>query len=104
MYEEKLRPHGLRATQFSILAALTLKGQTPTGELAELLGLERTTLTRSAMLMERNGWIRHATSSDARRHPLEIMPTGRRKLEAAFPDWKSVQDRIDAQTMQEQAS
>ncbi|MFB9807040.1 hypothetical protein ACFFQF_18180 [Haladaptatus pallidirubidus] len=31
LYEEKLRPHGLRATQFSVLAALALKGPTPSG-------------------------------------------------------------------------
>ncbi len=50
-YEAKLRRHGLRATQFSILAALALAGPMPTGRLAELLGLERTTLTRSAALL-----------------------------------------------------
>src|SRR5687767_11742713 len=66
VYEERLRPYGLRATQFSILAALALKGSSPVGELADLLGLERTTLTRSARLLERNGWIITGRSDDAR--------------------------------------
>ncbi len=39
LFEEKLRPHGLRATQFSVLAALALKGPTRVTELAETLGL-----------------------------------------------------------------
>lgn len=94
LYEEKLRPHGLRATQFSILAALALKGPTPVSELAEVLGLERTTLTRSAALLERNGWIAAARSEDARRHPLRLRPAGRRKLEAAFPAWKATQELV----------
>jgi DNA-binding MarR family transcriptional regulator len=94
LYEERLRPHGLRATQFSILAALTLKGPTPLGELAELLGLERTTLTRSAALLERKGWIAPAFSADARRHPLRLTPAGRRKLARAFPAWKSAQQLV----------
>jgi DNA-binding MarR family transcriptional regulator len=94
LYEKKLRPHGLRATQFSILAALALKGPTPVSELAELLGLERTTLTRSAALLERNGWIATAPSEDARKHPLRLTEAGRRKLEGAFPAWKEVQELV----------
>lgn len=92
MYEERLRPHGLRATQFSILASLALKGPTPIGELAEVLGLERTTLTRSAALLERNGWVRSVQGGDAREHPLEVTPAGRMKLEAALPAWKAAQE------------
>jgi DNA-binding MarR family transcriptional regulator len=94
MYEEKLRPHGLRATQFSILAALALTGPLPVGELAELLGLEHTTLTRSAARLEREGWISQTASDDARKRPLELTPAGRQKLEGAFPAWKEVQDLI----------
>lgn len=94
-YEEVLRPHGLRATQFSVLAALALKGPTPLGELADVLGLERTTLTRSANRMEDDGWIAEAESDDARVRKLELTPAGREKVESAYPDWKEVQDEID---------
>ena len=89
-----MRPHGLRATQFSILAALALKGVTPVRELADLLGLERTTLTRSAVLLERNGWVRAGWSGDAREHPLELTSAGRAKLEEAYPAWQSVQELV----------
>lgn len=94
LYEEKLRPHGLRATQFSVLAALALRGPTPVKELAEILGLERTTLTRIAGLLERNGWVRIARSEDARRRPLRLTQAGRRKLEGAFPAWQKAQDLV----------
>lgn len=94
LYEEKLRPHGLRATQFSILAALALKGPTPLRELAEVLGLERTTLTRSAALLERNGWVAAARSEDVRQRPLRLTQAGRRKLEGAFPAWKAAQELV----------
>lgn len=94
-YEEKLRPHGLRATQFSILAVLALKGPAPMSEIADLLGLERTTLTRRAAPLERNGWIRTARTEDARLRPLRLTPSGRRKLKAAFPAWKEAQDHLD---------
>ncbi len=94
LYDAKLRPHGLRSTQFSILAALALKGPTPMGELAELLGLEHTTLSRSSARLERDGWITTASTKDARKRPLELTPAGRRKLEDAFPAWREVQDFI----------
>ena len=91
-FDEKLRPHGLRATQFSVLAALALKGPAPISELADILGLERTTLTRSAALLERNGWVAAARPEDAREHPLRLTRTGRAKLERALPAWKAAQE------------
>lgn len=94
-YEEKLRPHGLRATQFSILATLAQKGPTLITELAELLGLERTSLTRSADVMEREGWIEDAPSEDGRERPLRLTDEGREKVESAFPAWKEAQMAVD---------
>ena len=101
-YEEKLRPHGLRATQFSILAALAQKGPTLITDLAELLGLERTSLTRSADVMERKGWIEDAPSDDGRERPLQLTEAGREKVEGAFPAWKEAQEAVDRARNSEQ--
>ena len=95
LYEEQLRPYGLRATQFSILAALSQKGPTPVGELAEVLGLERTTLTRGAAVLERRGWVAAEHAADARQRVLRLTPAGLVRLEEAFPAWKAVQDLVD---------
>ncbi len=92
LYEARLRPHGLRATQFSILAVLAQTGAKPVGELADLLGLDRTSLTRSASVLERDGWIASAESEDARERPLRLTQGGRRKLAEALPAWKEAQD------------
>jgi DNA-binding MarR family transcriptional regulator len=93
-FEAYLRPHGLRATQFSILAALTLAGPKRMGELARMLGLERTTLTRIAGLLEGKGWVQSHASGDNRERPLRVTPSGRRKLENAYPSWKEAQDLV----------
>ena len=95
LYEAKLRPHGLRATQFSILVALATAGPKPIGALAAALGLERTTLTRSAALLERNGWIEIQRSEDGRERRLRLTPAGRQKLESAYPAWKAAQDSAE---------
>jgi DNA-binding MarR family transcriptional regulator len=91
-FEAALRRHGLRATQFSILAALALARPMAMGALAELLGLERTTLTRSAALLEHNRWVRTDRSEDARERTLRLTASGRRKLESAYASWKAAQD------------
>ncbi|HEX6252571.1 MAG TPA: MarR family transcriptional regulator [Gemmatimonadaceae bacterium] len=94
LYEEKLRPHGLRATQFSVLAALALKGPTPIGALADFLVLERTTLTRAAAVMAKRGWLDTAAATDGRERRLRLTAAGRRKLEAAFPAWSEAQESV----------
>jgi DNA-binding MarR family transcriptional regulator len=94
VYEQWLRPHGLRATQFSILAALALKGPTRIAELANMLGLERTTLSRGAAVLERNGWLCEARSEDGRERPLQLTGAGKAKLEAALPDWEKAQSLV----------
>ena len=97
-FEAKLRRHGLKATQFSLLASLALTGPKPMRDLAELLGLERTTLTRNAALLERNGWIDVDPPKDRRERPLRLTASGRQKLEAAYPDWKAAQDSLAERT------
>lgn len=96
VYDERLRPHGLRVTQFSVLAALALGGPSTAARLAESLGLERTTLLRSAALLARRGWIREGPPRDRRERPIQLTPTGRAKLLSAFPAWKRAQDSVDA--------
>lgn len=94
-YDEHLRPHGLRSTQFSVLAALSLMGATPLGKLAEFLEVDRTTLTRSTTLMERNGWVRFEDARDARTRPVAVTPAGRSKVEEALPSWAAAQAAME---------
>ena len=53
----------------------------PLAVLADTLGLDRTTLTRSAALMRRRGWIVSERVTDGREH--RMSPAGRRKLHQA---------------------
>ncbi|TVR95499.1 MAG: MarR family transcriptional regulator [Trueperaceae bacterium] len=94
-FDAHLRPHGLRSTQFSVLVMLAQSGPTGRGRLADGFGLERTTLTRSAATLERQGWIETSGIPDARERPLALTEAGRRTLDAALPAWKEALDRLD---------
>lgn len=94
-YEARLRPLGLRATQFSLLAALAQTGPVRLGRLAELLGLERTTLTRNARLLQEQGWIASVATDDARERAMQITDMGLGRLAQALPVWREAQASLE---------
>jgi len=94
-FDQALRPHGLRATQFTLLAALHLAGSTSIGELAEVLSADRTTLTRNLALAEQHGWVTLRTDpADARSRLAAITRRGSRAVIAAMPTWNATQQRL----------
>lgn len=97
-FDQALRPHGLRSTQFTLLAALQLAGPQSIGDLAELLSTERTTLTRNLAVAGRHGWVTtRASHDDARSRVATITAMGLRTLTAALPAWRATQQRLTAQ-------
>lgn len=94
-FDQALRPQGLRATQFTLLAALHLAGPKAIGELAELLSADRTTLTRNLAVAEQHGWVTlRADPDDARSRIAGITRKGSRTLVAAMPAWRDTQHRL----------
>ncbi|HEU6436099.1 MAG TPA: MarR family transcriptional regulator [Nitratidesulfovibrio sp.] len=91
LYDSHLAPSGLRATQFSILAALETTGPIILGKLAERLVTERTTLTRNLSLLEARGLVQAAAGKDQRQRYISITPEGREALNAALPYWDLAQ-------------
>jgi len=94
LYETALRPLGLRATQFTILQALSLAGGVTQSELGEMLALDSTTLTRTLGLMSRQGWIAERRGQDRRERWLRLSRAGETQLNRALPLWEKVQSRL----------
>ena len=91
-YDEALRPLGLTSGQFSILSSLLREGSEPIGALADLLGQERTTLTRNLRPLEAAGWVQtEADPKDARVRRVRLSDKGRELLRAAIPVWRAAQ-------------
>ena len=94
LYEQALRPIGLRATQFTILQVLERTTEITQGELAELLATDSTTLTRTLHLMLRHGWIAERRGEDRRQRWLRLSKSGRTLLVRAKPAWEKTQSRL----------
>jgi DNA-binding MarR family transcriptional regulator len=93
-FDACLRPYGIRATQFTLLAALELKGPQPIGELAALIGLDRTTLTRNLAVAEEQSLAAIGAGEDARARIASITQRGRQTLRRAFPAWRKTQAEL----------
>jgi DNA-binding MarR family transcriptional regulator len=97
LYEDALRPQGLRATQFTILQALSLAGQVTQGVLGQILAMDSTTLTRTLDIMERRDWIAKRRGKDRREWQIRLSKGGEAQLQRALPAWRSVQHRVHTQ-------
>jgi DNA-binding MarR family transcriptional regulator len=94
LYENALRPFGLRATQFSILQALSLAGEVSQRQLGEMLAMDSTSLTRTLAIMRRQGWIAERPGEDRRERLLSLAGAGEKKLARVLPVWEKVQARL----------
>lgn len=93
-YEEALRSVGLRATQFTILQALSLAGEVSQGQLGEMLAMDSTSLTRTLGIMSRKGWVAEHRGEDRRERWIRLSSAGEIKLKRVLPVWEKVQSRL----------
>lgn len=101
IYDDALRPLGLRSTQFSILQALSMAGPLLQGKLADILALDSTALTRAARLLQKRGWIKATKGKDRRERWLSLSPRGQVELARAVPAWQKVQQELRGRVGQE---
>jgi DNA-binding MarR family transcriptional regulator len=95
-YDRFLAPSGLRTTQFSILARLKRGGPLTINALAEDMVMDRTTLGRNILPLERDGLISiEPTASDRRAKELRLTKAGEKRLQAALKGWSQAQARFE---------
>lgn len=96
-YDQMLAPVGLRATQFSILAKLERIGPVTIEALAAELVMDRTTLGRNILPLQRDGLIAIAQGrSDRRSKELRLTAKGAERLRAGSVLWREAQARFEA--------
>jgi DNA-binding MarR family transcriptional regulator len=94
LYDDVLRPSGLRVTQFTMLAPLARLGEANLRQLEETLAVDQTTLTRSLALLERDSVIERVPHPDRRIKALRLTAKGARALAVARPLWTQAQGLV----------
>jgi DNA-binding MarR family transcriptional regulator len=95
IYDEAVRPHGIKFSQMNILTMVALNEPVAPVDLVRVLELEKSTLSRNVALMEANGWI-ESLAGGGNRQLLRTTREGRRLLKRAAPDWKDAQARVES--------
>src|ERR1700738_5496705 len=94
-YDQFRAPAGLRTTQFSILAKLKRKGPLTINALAADMAMDRTTLGRNILPLERDGLIKiQPSATDGRAKELNLTKAGGERLHAARKGGGAAQARF----------
>jgi DNA-binding MarR family transcriptional regulator len=90
-----LRPSGLNISQFTLLQALTHAPGISQKQLAGLLEIDSTTLTRTLVPLRRKGWLRSETGEDRREFRLSLTAAGKREYKRALSYWQKAQEGLE---------
>jgi DNA-binding MarR family transcriptional regulator len=96
-FDGLFRPLGLTSGQFSLLMALNRPEPPSIGAVADLLAMDRTTLTAALKPLERDGIVElKVDPADRRSRRLVLTAAGHRLLASALPIWKREHGKIEA--------
>jgi DNA-binding MarR family transcriptional regulator len=94
LYDERMRPFGLRSTQLPILGRMLILEPVTVTHLAKATMTDRTTLTRNLRLLEHQGLIQVDRGKDRREREVRLTDRGREVLAQVYPVWKEVQAEV----------
>lgn len=100
VYDRSLASAGLTATQLTLLCAVANRPDLRMAELADTLGFEQSSLSRSIALLVRKKWLRTAptssSTSDKRERFFELTDAGKDVVRDAWARWQAAQGEIEA--------
>jgi DNA-binding MarR family transcriptional regulator len=104
-YDRRLAASGLRTTQFSILAKLRQQGPMTINTLADEMVMDRTTLGRNILPLQREGLLSVTPGrKDRRSKELRLTEAGVERLREAREGWREAQAQFAAAFGEERAA
>lgn len=95
-FDKALQPTGLRITQLALLSDISSCESSTIGQLADILLMDQTTVTRNVEILKKSGFIYVKTGDDdLRKRCITITENGISKLIEALPLWENAQLRIE---------
>jgi DNA-binding MarR family transcriptional regulator len=96
-FDAALAKDGVTAHQLNILFTLAKTGPIGAGELARVIGMDASTLTRGIQTLIADGLVNANPGPDRRTKILTLSASGAKRLSLAARTWDDVQDRITKQ-------
>jgi DNA-binding MarR family transcriptional regulator len=91
LYESVLADSGLHATQYTLMQVLSKVSKLTTTELADAIGIDQTTATRTLALVKRHGLVLDTRGSDRRERRWSLTAEGAAKVRELNPAWEAAQ-------------
>lgn len=93
-YDACLAEAGIEAAQFALLMVLDMAKDKGQAALGQMLGMDKTTLSRNLKLLRNKGWVESVPGKDARRRSISLTAEGRARLREAKPVWRRAGERF----------
>jgi DNA-binding MarR family transcriptional regulator len=95
IYDDALRPLGVKASQLNILVVAAKLGVARPAEVCDKLQLDTSTLSRNVERMKASGWLEVVDDDhDGRAQPFRLTAKGRKLLDRAKPLWDEAQKKV----------
>ena len=94
LYDDALRPTGLRVTQFSMLSALRNEGPMTVVALSQGLGADSTSVSRALRPLMDKGFASLDDGADKRSKSVSLTEAGHKKLSEADLLWEVAQNKV----------
>jgi len=94
IYDDALRPLGLKVSQMNVLVAAAKMGVVRPAELCEYLHLDVSTLSRNVERMKARGWLELVPDDDRRTQPFQLSRQGRLLVRKSIPAWEAAQQQV----------
>ena len=91
LYDEALRPLGLKGSQLGLLVGTAKLGTARPAQVCDILRLDASTLSRNVERMQARGWLEVVPDEDGRAQPFRLTASGRALLDRAGPRWEEAQ-------------
>lgn len=104
LYDHKLAPLGLRATQYSLLSEVARLGPISLIRLADVMVMDRATLGHNVRPLEAVGYLTLAVGRDRRSREVTITAKGRAILDQAKPLWEGAQVSFETEMGADEAA
>jgi DNA-binding MarR family transcriptional regulator len=91
-----LQESGIRSTQFALLVGIAKNQPVSVGNLADVLAIDSTTLTRSLRPLQKEGFVVISNRAAMRQRFLTITAKGEHALARCLPAWRKAQEKFVA--------